>query len=238
MMMMNTVVIAIDGPSGSGKGTLAAKLAVHYGYHLLDSGALYRLLGLATEQAGHFAHMPLDTHAIAELARHLDIEFIPDDQQCLTIRLNGQDVTDTIRTETVGTLASKVAVIPEVREALLCRQRDFAQTPGLIADGRDMGTVVFTDAPVKIYLTASAEARATRRVRQLQGMGISASMDDILSDLVARDRRDMERTIAPLKPADDAYQIDSSDLGIDDVLALMIAYTDQQLAADISSVSV
>jgi cytidylate kinase len=229
MMMKNSVVITIDGPSGSGKGTLAAKLAVHYGFHLLDSGALYRLLGLAAEQAGLFAQIPLDTHAVAELARGLDIEFIPDEQQRLSIRLNGQDVGDTIRTEAVGALASKVAVIPEVREALLCRQRDFAQAPGLIADGRDMGTVVFMDAPVKIYLTASAEARATRRVRQLQGMGINASMDDILSDLVARDRRDMERTIAPLKPADDAYQIDSSAIGIDDVLSMMIEYTDRQL---------
>lgn len=227
--MNDPVVITIDGPSGSGKGTLAARLAVHYGFHLLDSGALYRLLGLAAEQAGHFQRDVLDSQAIADLARRLDIEFVPDAQQRLSIRLNGQDVGDTIRSEAVGTLASKVAVIPEVREALLCRQRDFAQAPGLIADGRDMGTVVFTDAPVKIYLTASAEARATRRVRQLQQMGIDASMDDILSDLVARDRRDMERIIAPLKPADDAYQIDSSTLGIDEVLDLMIAYTDRQL---------
>jgi cytidylate kinase len=227
--MNDPVVITIDGPSGSGKGTLAARLAVHYGFHLLDSGALYRLLGLAAEQAGHFQRDVLDSQAIADLARRLDIEFVPDAQQRLSIRLNGQDVGDTIRSEAVGTLASKVAVIPEVREALLCRQRDFAQAPGLIADGRDMGTVVFTDAPVKIYLTASAEARATRRVRQLQQMGIDASMDDILSDLVARDRRDMERIIAPLKPADDAYQIDSSTLGIDEVLGLMIAYTDRQL---------
>ena len=227
--MNDPVVITIDGPSGSGKGTLAARLAVHYGFHLLDSGALYRLLGLAAEQAGHFQRDVLDSQAIADLARRLDIEFVPDAQQRLSIRLNGQDVGDTIRSEAVGTLASKVAVIPEVREALLCRQRDFAQAPGLIADGRDMGTVVFTDAPVKIYLTASAEARATRRVRQLQQMGIDASMDDILSDLVARDRRDMERIIAPLKPADDAYQIDSSTLGIDEVLGLMIAYADRQL---------
>lgn len=229
------VVITIDGPSGSGKGTLAAKLAVHYGFHLLDSGALYRLLGLAAEQAGLLS--PLNRAAIAELARRLDIEFIPDEQQRLTVRLDGVDVGDTIRTEAVGALASKVAVIPEVREALLCRQRDFAQTPGLVADGRDMGTVVFTQAPVKIYLTASAQARANRRVRQLQQMGIDASMDDILSDLVARDRRDMERTIAPLKPAADAYQIDSSELGIDDVLALMVAYANRQLASGATAAS-
>lgn len=229
------VVITIDGPSGSGKGTLAAKLAVHYGFHLLDSGALYRLLGLAAEQAGFLS--PLNRAAIAELARRLDIEFIPDEQQRLTVRLDGVDVGDTIRTEAVGALASKVAVIPEVREALLCRQRDFAQTPGLVADGRDMGTVVFTQAPVKIYLTASAQARANRRVRQLQQMGIDASMDDILSDLVARDRRDMERTIAPLKPAADAYQIDSSELGIDDVLALMVAYANRQLTSGATAAS-
>lgn len=229
------VVITIDGPSGSGKGTLAAKLAVHYGFHLLDSGALYRLLGLAAEQAGLLS--PLNSTAIAELARRLDIEFIPDEQQRLTVRLDGVDVGDTIRTEAIGALASKVAVIPEVRDALLCRQRDFAQTPGLVADGRDMGTVVFTQAPVKIYLTASAQARANRRVRQLQQMGIDASMDDILSDLVARDRRDMERPIAPLKPAADAYQIDSSELGIDDVLALMVAYANRQLASDATAAS-
>lgn len=228
---MNVCVITIDGPSGSGKGTLAAKLALHYGYHLLDSGALYRLLGLAAQKAGLLEAPAHHLDALTQLASTLNIEFLPDEGHRLTILLDGQNVTDTIRTEEIGKLASVVAVIPQVRDALLQRQRDFATAPGLVADGRDMGTVVFTNAPVKLYLTASAEARAERRVRQLQGMGINASIDDILSDLVARDQRDMQRTVAPLRPADDAYVIDSSHLDINQVLQMMIAYTDQRLSA-------
>ncbi|MEC7118419.1 MAG: (d)CMP kinase [Pseudomonadota bacterium] len=228
---MVSTVITIDGPSGSGKGTLAARLAVHYGFHLLDSGALYRILGLAAQQQGLLSTENLDVDALAALAKSLDIQFVPDAQQRLTVLLNQQDITDIIRTEEIGALASRVAVLPDVRDALLLRQRDFAQAPGLVADGRDMGTVVFMDAPVKIYLTASAEARAERRVRQLQGMGLDASMDDILSDLVARDRRDMERTIAPLRPAEDAFTIDSSNLDIDQVFVALTQYADQQLAS-------
>jgi len=227
-----STIITIDGPSGSGKGTLAARLAVHYGFHLLDSGALYRLLGLAAQQRGLLDHLeqPAQIDALVSLATQLDIQFVPDQQQRLTVLLDQQNVTEQIRTEQIGLLASKVAVIPAVREALLIRQRNFAQPPGLVADGRDMGTVVFTQAPVKIYLTASAEARASRRVKQLQGLGLSASMEEILSDLIARDKRDMERSIAPLRPADDAFEIDSSDLGIEAVFQALVEYTDQRLS--------
>ncbi|ONG38946.1 cytidylate kinase [Alkanindiges hydrocarboniclasticus] len=224
---MSVFVITIDGPSGSGKGTLAGKLAQHYGYHFLDSGALYRLLGLAAGQAS-LLQEPLNLPALEQLAASLDIQFRVQDGQGPQILLNGQDVTDQIRTEEVGSMASKVAVIPSLREALFKRQRDFAKAPGLVADGRDMGTVVFPEAPAKIYLTASAEARATRRVKQLQGMGVDAKIDAILADLQARDKRDMERTVAPLKPAHDALVIDSSDLSIDQVLKTLIDYIDSK----------
>ncbi len=231
-MSAKSTIITIDGPSGSGKGTLAARLAVHYGFHLLDSGALYRLLGLAAQQRGLLTTLdqPDVMATLVDLARHLDIQFIPDQQQRLTVLLDQKDVTEQIRTEQIGLLASTVAVIPAVRDALLMRQRHFAQPPGLVADGRDMGTVVFIDAPVKIYLTASAEARASRRVKQLQGLGLDASIDDILSDLIARDKRDTERSIAPLRAAADAFSIDSSDLGIDDVFRALVGYADQQLS--------
>ncbi len=230
-MSAKPTIITIDGPSGSGKGTLAARLAVHYGFHLLDSGALYRLLGLAAQQRGLLSRLddPEGLAALVALATNLDIQFIPDQQQHLSVLLDQKEVTEQIRTEQIGLLASTVAVIPAVRDALLMRQRHFAQAPGLVADGRDMGTVVFTTAPVKIYLTASAEARATRRVKQLQGLGLGASMQEILADLIARDRRDMERSIAPLRAADDAFSIDSSALGIEAVFQALVQYTDRKL---------
>ena len=227
---MSVFVITIDGPSGSGKGTLASKLAQHYGFHFLDSGALYRLLGLAASQA-KLLQEPLNLPALEQLAASLDIEFKVQDSQSTQIFLNRQDVTDQIRTEQVGSMASRVAVIPSLRDALFKRQRDFARAPGLVADGRDMGTVVFPEAPAKVYLTASAEARAARRVKQLQGMGVDAKIDAILSDLQARDKRDMERTIAPLKPAHDALVIDSSALSIDQVLKTLIEYIDSKLSS-------
>lgn len=227
---MSVFVITIDGPSGSGKGTLASKLAQHYGFHFLDSGALYRLLGLAASQA-KLLQEPLNLPALEQLAASLDIEFKVQNSQSTQIFLNRQDVTDQIRTEQVGSMASRVAVIASLRDALFKRQRDFARAPGLVADGRDMGTVVFPEAPAKVYLTASAEARAARRVKQLQGMGVDAKIDAILADLQARDKRDMERTIAPLKPAHDALVIDSSALSIDQVLKTLIEYIDSKLSS-------
>lgn len=223
---MSAFIITIDGPSGSGKGTIASKLAQHYGYHLLDSGALYRLLGLAAQQAG-LIQDTLDVAALTALAQQIDIRFVTESQKIKTL-LNGEDVSEKIRTETVGELASIVAAVPALRTALFKRQQDFAQPPGLVADGRDMGTVVFPQAPAKIYLTASAEARAERRVKQLQGMGENVKIDVILADIQARDKRDMERTVAPLKPADDAFMLDSSSLGIDEVLHSLIQYIDEK----------
>lgn len=224
---MSAFIITIDGPSGSGKGTIASKLAQHYGYHLLDSGALYRLLGLAAFQANLLTE-PLPVDDLEKIAKNLDIAFESKADSSIGILLNNIDVTEQIRTEEVGSYASKVAAIPALRDALFQRQQDFAQSPGLVADGRDMGTVVFPQAPAKIYLTASAEARAMRRVKQLQGMGVDAKIDAILADLQARDKRDMEREIAPLKPAEDALIVDSSTLGIDQVLTTLTQYIDQK----------
>ena len=226
---MTVQIITIDGPSGSGKGTLAAKLAAHYQFHLLDSGALYRLLGLSLHKADLLESLGSELSKCIEIATNLDIKF----QSTATgtqVMLDGEDVSQTIRTERVGEYASKVAAIPELRTALLARQRAFAQVPGLVADGRDMATSIFPEAQAKIYLTASAESRAQRRVKQLQGMGLDAKINDILANIQARDKRDMERTVAPLKPAEDAYIIDSSELNIDEVFALMTAYVDQKLA--------
>ena len=215
---MTIQIITIDGPSGSGKGTLAAKLANHYQFHLLDSGALYRLLGLSLHQKELLDS--LDTESVLQqsvtIATNLDIVFKSTDNG-IVILLDGEDVSQTIRTERVGEFASKVAAIPVLRAALVDRQHAFAQLPGLVADGRDMGTSIFPQAQAKIYLTASAESRAERRVKQLQGMGLDVKINDILANIQARDKRDMERTVAPLKPAEDAYIIDSSEMNIDEV---------------------
>lgn len=228
---MTIQIITIDGPSGSGKGTLAAKLANHYQFHLLDSGALYRLLGLSLHQKELLE--VLDTESVLQqsvtIATNLDIVFKSADSGIM-ILLDGEDVSQTIRTERVGEFASKVAAIPALRAALVDRQHAFAQLPGLVADGRDMGTSIFPQAQAKIYLTASAESRAERRVKQLQGMGLDVKISDILANIQARDKRDMERTVAPLKPAEDAYIIDSSEMNIDEVFKLMTDYVELHLA--------
>ena len=228
---MTIQIITIDGPSGSGKGTLAAKLANHYQFHLLDSGALYRLLGLSLHNKNLLEALD-SAEALKQsvtIAQNLDIVFKSDDYRTIVL-LDNEDVTQIIRTEQVGDYASKVAAIPVLRAALLDRQRAFAQAPGLVADGRDMATTIFPEAQVKIYLTASAESRAERRVKQLQGMGLDVKINDILANIQTRDKRDMERSVAPLKPAVDAYIIDSSTLDIDEVFKLMTNYADKYIA--------
>ena len=207
-------VICIDGPSGAGKGTLSQRLATDLGWHLLDSGALYRVVGFA----GRLAAISLeDSDAVAGIARSLDVDFRPTDGG-VSVWLSGEDVTAHLRTEEGGRDASTVAALPAVREALLLRQQELARPPGLIADGRDMGTVVFPLAPLKIFLTASAEARAERRFHQLQGMGESVSLARLLTDIQQRDVRDESRTVSPLVPAEDAIIIDSTALTADEVL--------------------
>ena len=207
-------VITIDGPSGSGKGTVAAEVARRLGWRVLDSGALYRLAALAARRAG----MALDDpDAVARIASGLQVEFRDG-----RVLLDGEDVTRRIRTETAGNDASKVAAIPEVRQALLQWQRAQARPPGLVADGRDMGTVVFPDAPVKIFLDASAEERARRRYNQLKEQGIDVSLPGLVAEIEARDRRDRNRSVAPLKPAPDALIIDSTDLSVEEVVAKVL----------------
>lgn len=225
---MTVQIITIDGPSGSGKGTLAAKLAEHYQFHLLDSGALYRLLGLSLKKQDLLEKLETHLEQCVHIASQLNIQFLSSEQGTKVL-LDNEDVSQQIRTEEVGSFASKVAAIPKLRTALLQRQRDFAQAPGLVADGRDMATSIFPQAQAKIYLTASAQSRAERRVNQLQAMGLDVKISDILSNIQARDQRDMERTVAPLKPAEDAYIIDSSDLSIENVFNLMTDHIDAQL---------
>jgi cytidylate kinase len=203
-------VITIDGPSGSGKGTVSRMLARELGFHFLDSGALYRLLAFAAQRRG----IALDDEpALSALSVELDIRF-PADGEGERVLLDGEDVGDAIRTEAAGGGASRVAALPAVREALLDRQRRFRLIPGLVADGRDMGTVVFPDAEVKIFLTASAGERARRRCKQLKEKGIQVIYEDVLADIQVRDERDAGRSVAPLRPAQDADLVDTSELDI------------------------
>ena len=207
-------VIAIDGPSGSGKGTISRRVARALGYHLLDSGALYRLVALAAEDACSSLH---NTECLQGLARNLDARFEVNASGEERIWLAGQDVTERLRTEETGAGASVVAQIPAVREALLDRQKEFRRPPGLVADGRDMGSEVFPDATLKIYLTASAEERAKRRYKQLKDKGLDVSLAALSRDIENRDRRDSERTLAPLKPAMDARLLDTTGQSIEAV---------------------
>ncbi len=216
--MRASPVITIDGPSGSGKGTIASRVAQALGYALLDSGALYRVLGVAC----HKANIDLRDHdAIEALARRMDIEF--DGSGEGSVWLDGIDISLDIRTDRGSDMASKVAAIAAARDALFERQKAFRQAPGLVADGRDMGTVVFPDAALKIYLTASPAERAARRYKQLIAKGIDAILPDLLRDLKERDRRDSERAVSPLKPAEDAIIMDTTDLTIDQVVSQVLA---------------
>lgn len=215
-------VITVDGPSGSGKGTISQILAAKLGYHLLDSGALYRLTALAVIKND----IPLDDiAAIEEAALNLDVVFKPSsDGSEQKILLNGEDVGVQLRLDETSAMASQVAAIPEVREALLTRQRKFRQTPGLVADGRDMGTVVFTDTKHKVFLTASPEIRADRRHKQLTEKGVNASIPHLLKSIIERDERDRTRTVAPLVPAEGAFVVDSSELSIDEVVQQILDF--------------
>ena len=218
-------IITVDGPSGAGKGTLCYALAEKLGFALLDSGAIYRVTALAALKR----HADLTNEAeLAELARHLDIQFVPKNGE-VNVLLGGMDVSHLIRTQEVADAASKVAVFPQVRAALLQLQQDFAQNDGLIADGRDMGTVVFPDAQVKLFLDASAEERAKRRYNQLQNKGINGNFAQILAEIKERDLRDRNRAVAPLKPADDAFLLDSTTLSIDEVISQALNYIQQRI---------
>lgn len=214
-MQESVAVITVDGPSGVGKGTLSQQLAQALSWHLLDSGALYRVLALA---AMHHNVDLFSEEALTPIAASLDVEFCAlSGQQKTQIVLEGEDVSQSIRTEEIGEAASQVAAFPRIREALLRRQRAFRRKPGLVADGRDMGTIVFPDAPLKVFLDATPQMRAQRRYNQLLERGETVKVDDLLSDILRRDERDRSRAVAPLRPAPDAILFDTTNMSIDDV---------------------
>ncbi|GIU49593.1 cytidylate kinase [Shewanella sairae] len=220
-------VVTVDGPSGAGKGTISQLLAERLGFKLLDSGAIYRVLALA---AIHH-NVELDNEeSLTLLAAHLDVQFVTgNENKGIKVVLEGEDVSLTIRSQECSNAASKVAAFPRVREALLRRQRAFAEAPGLIADGRDMGTVVFPATPAKLYLTATAEERAQRRYNQLQDKGFDVNIDQLLAEIKERDDRDMNRSVAPLVPAEGALVIDTTNINIEDVLDMALTHIHKQL---------
>ena len=222
-------VLTIDGPSGSGKGTIARNVAIELGWHLLDSGALYRLAALAASRAGK---LEAEAGVLAEIAGSMDVRFESTDDGQERILLGGDDVTTEVRLEDTGAMASGIAGLAPVREALIELQRGFRKVPGLVADGRDMGTRIFPDAALKVYLTASADERAKRRYKQLKDKGIDVSLRALSRDIEDRDRRDSERSVAPLKPADDARILDSSNLDIGEVTRQVIDWVSE---ADLAS---
>ncbi len=218
---MNVPVLTIDGPSGAGKGTISRAIAKKLGWNYLDSGAIYRSLAIAAIDK----KIDLQNVAeVAEIAEKMQLAFTCDTE--LQVTLDGTDITARLPSEATGSAASTIAAYPEIRAVLLQKQKDFRQAPGLVADGRDMGTVVFVDAPIKVFLTASATERASRRFKQLKEKGIDANLDQITRDIELRDRRDSERKIAPLIPADDAIYLDSSDMSIEEVIAKVMALVD------------
>ncbi len=219
-------VITIDGPSGAGKGTVARIVADQLGWHLLDSGAIYRVLAVATQH--HHVNLD-DEEPLIPMAAHLDVQFETSSEGEGKVILEGEDVTHTIRKEEIGKLASQVAAFPRVREALLRRQRAFSVTPGLVADGRDMGTVVFAQAPVKVFLTASVEERAQRRFNQLKEKGIDVKIGRLLDDICQRDERDKSREVAPLIAAEGALLIDSTELTVSDVVNKILLFANGKL---------
>lgn len=242
---MNEPVITIDGASGTGKGTVSQLLANRLEWHFLDSGALYRVLGLAAYRHGFSLEaldqlqeneLPKDVvSALKVLAEHLDVQFIAGESNNSTIILEGENVTNDIRTEQIGNAASIVGQMPVVRAALLSRQRAFRRPPGLVADGRDMGTVVFPDAELKIFLTASTEERSQRRFNQLKEKGINVTLSNLVEELHKRDKRDQERSVAPLRPADDAICINTDHLSINQVVERILYEIRQKKAFPVIS---
>ena len=223
---MSAVVITIDGPSGSGKGTISRRVAERLQWHFLDSGALYRAAGLAASWAdADFS----DAEALSRIAKAVKVKIVEHQGDEPHVYVNGIEATAELRTETCGATASAIAAIPAVRDALIEKQRSFRAAPGLVADGRDMGTVIFPDAPWKVFLTASAEERAQRRYKQLKQKGLNVTLAALLREIVARDTRDASRPVAPLKPADDAVVIDTTGTPIDEVVARVLALVPEHL---------